>query len=101
MVRSFDKLQRVDLGFAPNGIVRVFIAFPKGYDLKPEARLQLFERLQQRLATIPGVRGVSFGQNSLADRLFSGGESAANVRWHLSGDSMEVVSAPISRKPPA
>jgi putative ABC transport system permease protein len=72
MVRSFDKLQRVDLGFAPNGIVRVFIAFPKGYDLKPEPRLQLFERLQQRLATIPGVRGVSFGQNSLLIGYFQG-----------------------------
>jgi len=65
MVRSFDKLQRVDLGFDPTGIVKVQIAFPKGYDLKPEARLQLFERLQQRLASIPGVRGVSFGQDSL------------------------------------
>ena len=65
MVRSFAKLQHVDLGFDPNGIVKVQIAFPKGYDLKPEPRLQLFERLQQRLATIPGVRGVSFGQDSL------------------------------------
>jgi len=37
--------KRVDLGFRSQRIVRVFIAFPKGYDLKPEARLQLFERI--------------------------------------------------------
>jgi putative ABC transport system permease protein len=72
MVRSFAKLQHVDLGFAPTGVVKVRIAFPKGYDLKPEPRLQLFERLQQRLATIPGVRGVSFGQDSLLIGAFTG-----------------------------
>src|SRR5664280_1564028 len=65
MVKSFERLHRVDLGFDPVGKVKVTISFPRGYDLKPEARLQLFERLQQRLAAIPGVRDVSFGQDSV------------------------------------
>jgi putative ABC transport system permease protein len=65
MVRSFERLQHVDLGFQPEGRVKVTIGFPRGYDLKPEARLQLFERLQQRLATLPGVRAVSYGQDAL------------------------------------
>jgi len=72
MVRSFAKLQQVDLGFAPTGIVKVQIDFPEGYDLKPEPRLQLFKRLQQRLATVPGVRGVSYGSDSLLKGAFAG-----------------------------
>jgi putative ABC transport system permease protein len=72
MVRSFDKLHHIDLGFNPVGKMKVRIAFPYGYDLEPEARLQLFERLQQRLATIPGVRGVSVGQDTLLEGGFWG-----------------------------
>ena len=72
MVRSFEKLRHVDLGFNPVGKVKVQIAFPHGYNLEPEARLQLFERLQQRLATIPGVKGVSIGQNTLLEGGFWG-----------------------------
>jgi len=83
MVRSFAKLQHVDLGFAPTGILKVQVAFPKGDDLKSEARLQLFERLQQRLAAIPAVRAVSFGSDFVANRWFLWSGSAANVRRHL------------------
>jgi putative ABC transport system permease protein len=72
MFRSFAKLRQVDLGFKPNGIVKVRVAFPRGYDLAPEARLQLFERLQERLATVPGVRAVSYGQDTLLEGGFWG-----------------------------
>jgi putative ABC transport system permease protein len=72
MVRSFERLHRSNLGFDPAGKVKVTISFPRGYDLAPEARLQLFERLQQRLATIPGVRAVSFGQDTLLEGAFTG-----------------------------
>lgn len=65
MVQSFAKLRRTDLGFDPTGKVKTAISFPSGYDLKPEARLQFFERLKQRLAGLPGVRDVSYGQDSL------------------------------------
>jgi putative ABC transport system permease protein len=72
MVRSFERLHRTNLGFDPKGKVKVTISFPHGYDLKPEARLQLFERLKQRLATIPGVRAVSTGQDTLVEGGFWG-----------------------------
>jgi putative ABC transport system permease protein len=72
MVRSFARLHRTNLGFDPTGKVKVMISFPRGYDLKPEERLQLFERLQQRVATIPGVRAVSFGQDTLLEGGFGG-----------------------------
>ena len=72
MVRSFVKLQKVDLGFDPTGKVKAQIAFPKSYILAPEARLQLFERLQQRLEQLPGVKAVSFGQDTLLEGGFMG-----------------------------
>lgn len=72
MVRSFGKIHRVNLGFDPVGKVKVLISFPHGYIIDPEARLQLFERLQQRLATIPGVKGVAIGQNTLLEGGFWG-----------------------------
>lgn len=65
MVRSFEKLRHVDLGFDPIGRVKVQIAFPRGFEPAPQARLQLFERLRERLATLPGVRQASAGQDSL------------------------------------
>jgi putative ABC transport system permease protein len=67
MVRTFDKLHHVDLGFDPVGKMKVSIQFPRGYELKPEERLQLFERLQRRLSVIPGVQAVSFGQDSILE----------------------------------
>jgi putative ABC transport system permease protein len=74
MVRSFEKLSRVDLGFDPVGKVKVTVTFPQGYNPAPEVRLQLFARLQQRLSALPSVRDVSFGQDSLLTGEFSGGE---------------------------
>jgi len=72
MVQSFEKLRRLDLGFDPIGKVRVQVSFPKGLDLAPEAHLQLFQKLQQRLGAIPGVRNVSYGQDSLLVGYFEG-----------------------------
>jgi len=65
MVRSFQELRKVDLGFDPVGKVKVWVLPPAGYTLKPDARLELFERLQKRLSVLPGVRGASYGQDSL------------------------------------
>jgi len=72
MVRSFGKLQKVNLGFDPIGKVKAQIAFPKSYTLSSEARLQLFERLQQRLEQLPGVKAVSFGEDTLLEGGFWG-----------------------------
>jgi predicted permease len=73
MVRSFEKLHSVDLGFDPTGKVKVSVQFPKGGEPKSgEAQLQLFQRLQHRLSLIPGVRAVSYSQDSLLVGAFAG-----------------------------
>ena len=97
MVRSFAKLQHVDLGFAPTGILKVQVAFPKGDDLKSEARLQLFERLQQRLAAIPAVRAVSFGSDSLLIGGFYGAAQLQMSEGTYKAISLSYVAADFQR----
>ena len=65
MARTLQKLQHVDLGFDPMGKVKVQVTVPDGYHSEREDRLQLFQRLQQRLKAIPGVRSVAFGSDAL------------------------------------
>jgi putative ABC transport system permease protein len=65
MVRTFQKLHRVDLGFDPVGKVKIHVAFPHGFELKPQAQFLYFERLQKRVGTLPGVKGVAFGNDAL------------------------------------
>jgi putative ABC transport system permease protein len=67
MVRSFQRVHHVDLGFDPAGMVKVWVLFPHGYEPKPEARLQLFERLKRRLRFVPGVEAVSYAQDSILE----------------------------------
>lgn len=73
MIRSFDKLRQVDLGFDPVGKVKVWVIEPEGYQLKPDAHLELFERLKARVSHLPGVRGVSYGQDSILSGASFGG----------------------------
>jgi len=73
MLRTFERLHHLDLGFDPIGKVKVQIMVPDSYDLKPEARLQLFERLRLRLSSIPGVKTASFSQDSIFQGYYAGG----------------------------
>jgi putative ABC transport system permease protein len=63
MVSSFKRLRDVNIGLDPAGKVKIGITFPRGYELKPEDQLQLFERLKSKLSLLPGVRAVSYSQD--------------------------------------
>ncbi|MEO7412352.1 MAG: FtsX-like permease family protein [Opitutaceae bacterium] len=65
MMRTVQRLQAVDLGFDPTGKVKVELVFPPGFEPKPAARLQYFERLRERVAAIPGVKSAAFGEDAL------------------------------------
>lgn len=41
------------------------MAVVSGFEPKPEERLAYFERLRERVATLPGVRSASFAQDTL------------------------------------
>ena len=71
LVRTFQKLQDVPLGFETDQRVKVWIDFPAGYVTGNEARLALLQRLQDRLRRVPGVVDVAFGSDNLMPGRFS------------------------------
>ena len=58
MIRAFWKLQQVNSGFDPAGVVSFSLNLPAAKYKDPE-RLQFIDALQQKLSTVPGVTGVS------------------------------------------
>lgn len=65
MVRTFEKVRQIDVGFDPQGRVIVQLLFPRGFELKPRQKLDYFQRLRARLQGLPGVRAVAYGQDSI------------------------------------
>ncbi len=65
MVRSFEQLRRVDLGFSPGNIIKVQVSPAPGYELEAAGRVELFGRLREKLISVLGVRGVAYGSDAL------------------------------------
>lgn len=67
MIRTFAAFQKVDLGFEPAGLVKVFLGFPPTYPQGEqwEARLNRLREIQAQLERLPGVEAVGFGQDVL------------------------------------
>ncbi len=59
MVRSFMNLERVELGFPPDGVVTMRLELPKSKYATSEAKAGFYDRLTPRLAAIPGVESVA------------------------------------------
>ncbi len=60
MLRSLTAVNRVPLGFNPDGVIATTIALPPNRYPTPDSRLAFFEALSARLETMPGVRAVAF-----------------------------------------
>ena len=58
MIRAFWKLQQVNTGFDPKGVVSFSLNLPASKYKAPE-RLQFMNALEQKLSTVPGVASVS------------------------------------------
>ena len=63
LVRSFAHLQRVALGFDPDGVVVGGIALPPRDYPTAEARVAFLQRLRERLGALPNVTAVGFTQS--------------------------------------
>lgn len=59
VVRSFEQLLRADPGFRPEGVLTVKVRTPPEFFPKQEDAIGLQDRVEDALAAIPGVRGVS------------------------------------------
>jgi putative ABC transport system permease protein len=58
MIRAFWKLQQVNTGFDPNGVISFSLNLPN-VKYNNDQRLQCVNSLEQRLTSLPGVTGVS------------------------------------------
>ncbi len=59
MVRSFLNLHRMDIGIKTNGLMTMMLQLSGDKYQKPDARRAFFERLQPRLAELPGISSVA------------------------------------------
>ena len=59
LVRSLLQLNKVDPGFDPNGVLAARVTLPNGRYDTAEKSTVFFQRLEERLAGIPGVQSVS------------------------------------------
>jgi putative ABC transport system permease protein len=59
MMRSFIKLQTLDLGFEPSRVLVARLPFPRGQYQSAAAKQQYFRQLLPRLGTLPGVTAVT------------------------------------------
>lgn len=58
LVRSFQNLGRVDLGFEPDGVLTMQIQLPQVRYPDATSRIGFFGPLEERLAALPGVEGA-------------------------------------------
>jgi hypothetical protein len=65
MVHTFERLEKVQLGFDPSHRVKFRLSFPVDYPNEPKERMVRLKRLQEALQRVPGVSSVAFGSDSL------------------------------------
>ena len=60
MLRSLMAVNAVPLGFDPTGVLATNVVLPPQRYATPQSKLDFYEALAARVATIPGVRGVTY-----------------------------------------
>ena len=58
LVRSLGRLQRVDPGFEPRNVLHLRLTLPSGKYPTPQSRTAFFERVLERVRTLPGVEAA-------------------------------------------
>jgi putative ABC transport system permease protein len=73
--RSLARLQSVNPGFNPEGVLTAYVTLPKDNYAKPEQRVNFFRNLLERLQTMPGVKSAGM----VSHLPFSHSKSGGNV----------------------
>jgi hypothetical protein len=63
MIRSFMNVYRAQIGVNPADMLTMRIDLPAAKYAKPEQQLAFYDKLRTRLASLPGVEGVTFANN--------------------------------------
>jgi putative ABC transport system permease protein len=75
LIRSFDKLLRVDPGFKPEKLLSLEYRLPRNKYEKPEAQWNTHRQIAERISEVPGVLSVSL----VRGLPFSGNGGSANI----------------------
>jgi putative ABC transport system permease protein len=59
MIRSFERVLRVDTGFQPRGLLTFEVELPEKEYPTNESAVDLWQRLEERLAALPSVRSAT------------------------------------------
>jgi predicted permease len=59
LIRSFVGLANMDLGFHPENVLAVTIELPEAKYAEDQPRMAFFDRLLERVQTVPGVRSAA------------------------------------------
>ncbi|HEX6838552.1 MAG TPA: ABC transporter permease [Polyangia bacterium] len=59
MIKSFERVLHVDAGIAPHGLFTFEIELPEREDPTNESAVALWQRLEERMATLPSVRAAT------------------------------------------
>ena len=95
MLRSFEQLQRIDPGFDPHHLLTFQVLGVGISRRQPAERAVLVQQLQQRLAAIPGVEGVTASYPFPLTGDFSpirwGTEDALKDQSHFQATDFQIV----------
>jgi putative ABC transport system permease protein len=69
LVRSFVKLNRVNLGFAPDQAVGLQVTLPRSVYPKADQQRAFLDRLLERVRAVPGIRSAGAAQRGILDGL--------------------------------
>ena len=75
MVRTFQRLQNVNLGYDPSHKLSVHISLPRDERLAPDIRLARCNQFVERLTRLPGVQGAA-----MASPIIPSGHSPRKLR---------------------
>jgi putative ABC transport system permease protein len=59
LLRSFERLLRVDPGFAANNVLTMNVSLPTEKYAKPDQQTAFFDEVLRRVSTLPGVRDAA------------------------------------------
>ena len=89
MVRSVLEVYSVDIGISTDRLMTMRLALPESTYPTPDARRAFFDRLEPRLAAIPGVEAVAV---TTGVPPFDGGERLVEIEGRAPGESSRFVS---------
>jgi predicted permease len=110
LIRSFVRLQQVDPGFNPSGVLTFELAMSDRRYAHPQSALGAYERLWERLREVPGVvaaggisalplsRMMAWGPITVEGRAAVPGEAFVNVDIRtVGGDYFDAMRIPLVR----